>query len=339
MRRQGTLTRARIGASSGREELADYVTNPDRQPFSSSSISNHDHRLSDWWARGEHIHLELSGEGRSVFVRRGGYGPPLTLLHGYPSSSYQWAKTEAMLAESHSLLTVDFLGFGASDKPHDHAYSLFEQADLVAGLWARDGIGSTRVAAQGYGASVGQELLARRAERTLAVDLVDMVLLNGGIYPELHRPIGTQSELFDPVTGPKLSEQLSEQRFVADLAPSFATGYDGTRRDCLEMWDAYIRDDGQLNSYLLVQYIAERHANRARWVHAHETTDLPLTFIWGLQDPISGAQMAAQIKRSVPTAALHELPGVAHWPPLEAPNRVAELLLEGPSVRGPRTRD
>lgn len=98
--------------------------------------------------------------------------------------------------------------------------------------------------------------------------------------------------------------------------------------DSIETWDAYRRDDGQLNSHLLTQYVADRKANRDRWVHAHETTDLPLTFIWGLQDPISGAQMAAQIKQSLANAPLHELPDVAHWPPLEAPHRVADLMLD-----------
>ena len=80
------------------------------------------------------------GAERAIFVRRMGDGPAMTLLHGYPSSSHDWAKVAPALRRAHRLLMPDFLGFGASDKPADHDYSLHEQADLVEALWARDGV-------------------------------------------------------------------------------------------------------------------------------------------------------------------------------------------------------
>jgi pimeloyl-ACP methyl ester carboxylesterase len=43
-------------------------------------------------------------------------------------SSHDWAKVAPALAERFELLALDFLGFGASDKPSDYAYSLGEQA-------------------------------------------------------------------------------------------------------------------------------------------------------------------------------------------------------------------
>ena len=48
--------------------------------------------LQDWWSGGELVPLELSGTERDVFVRREGSGPSMTLLHGFPSSSHDWAK-------------------------------------------------------------------------------------------------------------------------------------------------------------------------------------------------------------------------------------------------------
>src|SRR5205807_8250945 len=96
-----------------------------------------------------------------------GRGPAMTLLHGFPSSSHDWAKVAPALAERHALLLCDFLGFGASDKPSEHVYSLLEQADLVEALWAREGIASTRLVAHDYAVSVTQELLARDSEGKL----------------------------------------------------------------------------------------------------------------------------------------------------------------------------
>jgi pimeloyl-ACP methyl ester carboxylesterase len=67
----------------------------------------------------------------NVFVRSGsGAGPTVLLLHGFPSSSYDFQSVIARLGQR-SWLTVDFLGFGLSDKPHRHHYGLLEQADIV----------------------------------------------------------------------------------------------------------------------------------------------------------------------------------------------------------------
>lgn len=58
-----------------------------------------------------------------------------------------------------------------------------------------------------------------------------------------------------------------------------------------------------------------------------ERTDVPLRFVWGMLDPISGAHMAERIRQRLPDAPLVALEDVAHWPPLEAPERVADALL------------
>ena len=49
-------------------------------------------RLRRWWSGGRRVALRVGREERSVFVRRVGEGPAMTLLHGFPSSSHDWAK-------------------------------------------------------------------------------------------------------------------------------------------------------------------------------------------------------------------------------------------------------
>ncbi|MGI5141279.1 alpha/beta fold hydrolase [Streptomyces sp. CA-106110] len=284
--------------------------------------------VEDWWSEGEYVSLRLRGVERAIFVRRMGSGPPLTLLHGYPASSHQWAKIAPELARRHTLVMPDFLGFGASAKPREHDYSLIEQADLVEALWAHDGLSATRVVAHDYGSSVAQELLARRSEGSLSVALADMALMNAGIYPELHRRTDAQSRFLDPEVGRLLSAQVNEDRFVTDLAVTFAPAYDA-QTDSVEMWRTYSRDEGHLNSYLLIRYIRDRETHRDRWIGALEGADLPLQFVWGLQDPVSGAHIAERIRDCLPGARLLELPDVGHWPSLEAPQRVIAAVLAG----------
>ena len=80
-----------------------------------------------------------SFRGRAIFTRTvdgGGSGPVLVFLHGYPSSSYDFRELLSELP-GRDMLLFDFLGFGLSDKPRDHTYSLFWQADLAEDLIRR----------------------------------------------------------------------------------------------------------------------------------------------------------------------------------------------------------
>ena len=284
--------------------------------------------IEDWWAAGERVELALGGVGRGVFVRRMGAGPAMTLLHGYPSSSHDWAKVAPALAAQNALLLPDFLGFGASDKPADHDYSIHEQADLVETLWERERIATTVVVAHDYAVSVTQELLARRAEGALAVEIVSVHLLNGGLYPDLHRPQPVQTALLDPEQGPQISANMTEELAVAALRPTFADGYDAAA-DSADIWRAMSHGEGGVIAHRLIRYITDRQTHAKRWVTALETTDLPLAFVWGMLDPVSGAHMAERIRARLPAAPFRALDDVGHWPPLEAPDRVAAAILGG----------
>jgi pimeloyl-ACP methyl ester carboxylesterase len=283
-------------------------------------------RLSEWWSGGERVSLSLGADERGVFVRRMGSGPPMTLLHGFPSSSHDWAKVAPALAERHALLLPDFLGFGASDKPAEHDYSLHEQADLVEALWAREAIDATVLVVHDYGVSVGQELLARRADDALTVDLAAAHFLNGGLYPDAHRPQPIQLALLDPEQGPEISAAINEELFVGGLRTTFAEGFDSDA-DSADIWGATSRADGHRIAHRLIRYMADREEHAERWATALETTDVPLAFVWGMLDPISGAHMAERIRERVPNAPLIALDDVSHWPQLEAPERVAAALL------------
>ncbi len=278
-----------------------------------------------WWAEGERVPLRLGGVQREIFRRRTGSGPAITLLHGFPSSSHDWASLADALARRHTLLMADFLGFGASAKPVEHSYSIHEQADLIEALWEREQIDTTRLVAHDYGVSVAQELLARHAAGALVVELESLHLLNGGLYPELHRPEPAQLALLDPEQGPRLSAMLSEELFVAALAPSFAPGYDA-RVDSAAIWRATSREGGERIAHLLIRYIRDRERYGPRWTAALEQTEVPLAFVWGMLDPISGAHMAERIRERLPDAPFTALADVGHWPTLEAPERVLAAL-------------
>lgn len=283
--------------------------------------------LDEWWSEGERVEVRLGASDRAIFVRRIGSGPQMTLLHGFPSSSYDWARVAPSLAADHALLLPDFLGFGASEKPAAHNYSIHEQADLVEELWTLDGVDSTVVVAHDYAVSVVQELLARRADGALGVDLDAVCLLNGGLYPDVYRPAPGQMALLERRQGPELSARITEDQLTRGLKPTFADDFDATA-DIADIWHALSRDDGQLIIYRLIRYMVDRVVQTERWVDALEQTDVPLSFVWGMLDPVSGAHVADRIRERLPDAPFTALDDVGHWPALESSERVAAAIAE-----------
>jgi len=59
----------------------------------------------------------VSRRGHRNAFRRRGQGPTVLMLHGFPTWSYDYAEVAADLAADHDVITLDFLGYGALDKP------------------------------------------------------------------------------------------------------------------------------------------------------------------------------------------------------------------------------
>ena len=168
--------------------------------------------------------------GRSIhWFGRGGREPLLVLLHGFPSSSYDW---RLLLEEEteHAVVAPDFLGFGLSDKPRDHDYTLRWQADLVEKLVRRnsgelvEGAGATApvfIVAHDMGTSVATELLARDLEGALEIELGGVLLFNGSMVQGAASPTLAQRILRGPL-GPVLSRVSSEHFFRAQFGSVFS---------------------------------------------------------------------------------------------------------------------
>ncbi len=253
----------------------------------------------------------------------------LVLLHGFPTASFDWLPIWAQLAGSHRLLALDLLGFGFSDKPAAHAYSILEQADLVEALVSCEQIDHWHLLAHDYGDSVAQELLARRQARpaTAAGGLLSACLLNGGLFPEAHRPRLIQKLLLTPL-GPWLARRLDRAAFGRAFSAVFGRSQRPDSAELDEFWALIAENDGQLLAPRLLRYIPERRQQRARWVAALTQSAVPIRFINGLEDPISGAHMVKRYRALVTHADVIELESVGHYPQWEAPAAVAAAALE-----------
>jgi len=266
--------------------------------------------LEQWWAQGHHLPVRgRDGATYEVFVHdSGGHVvpeaalTPVALVHGYPGSSHDWAAVVGLLSEHRRVVATDLLGFGAS-----------EQADLVEQVWAALGLERVHVVAHDYGTIVAQELLARRSRAVAGV-----VLLNGAVYPHLHQPTPVQQALMAD-GGADLPAQITAEMFSAGLAATFGTAHPMTPVQGADMWAGLTRAGGNLLMADLLHYVADRRTHGQRWVDALETTDLPVSAVWGPQDPVSGAHVLAHLRNRLPRVPITELDAVGHWPLLEAP--------------------
>jgi pimeloyl-ACP methyl ester carboxylesterase len=263
-----------------------------------------------------HEGARLDVLGHRVFVRRGGAGPHLTLLHGFPTCSYDWSKIWNPLAAERSLLAMDLLGFGDSDKPK-RGYSFRDHAERLRTLWRRLGVEQTTLVAHDYSATLACELLASQGEEKT---IRSVVLLNGGLRGHLHRARRIQRVLTSPI-GPLVARLLNRERFADSFTRIFTN--EPSEQELDAFWMSIRTRDGHKRSPALLHYIADRKRYARRWEGALEKTQVPLTFVWGMKDPVSGAHMLDSLRHLGDTV---ELP-VGHYPQWESPDEVRDAIL------------
>jgi pimeloyl-ACP methyl ester carboxylesterase len=263
--------------------------------------------------------LGLPWQGHRLQARRGGQGPALWLVHGFPTSSRDWRAVWPALAGQHELFALDMLGFGASAKPRRFKYSISASADQWVALAEATGVREVAILAHDYGNTVAQELLARQGEGKLGFRITSVAFLNGGLFPEATHPLRIQRLLAGPL-GALLSRFTSERRFTASMQRICAQPW--PEGELAEAWQRLVRDGGKAVMPRLLRYIAERRQHRERWVGALQQAGVPVALINGLEDPISGRSIVARWRELLPSAPVFELPGVGHYPQVEAPEAV-----------------
>jgi pimeloyl-ACP methyl ester carboxylesterase len=120
---------------------------------------------------------------------------------------------------------------------------------------------------------------------------------------------------------------VTERLFTRSLAAVFSAAHQLKPETAHDYWRAFQRRSSAPRIHRLLQYIPEREQRHARWEAALESSAVPLTFVWGMHDPVSGAPVADVIRQRLPSAHLLALDDVGHYPQLEVPERVAAALI------------
>jgi pimeloyl-ACP methyl ester carboxylesterase len=286
-------------------------------------------RGSDEEFRGRRIHL---------FARRGA-GPLLLFLHGFPSSSYDW-RALLELETEHAVLAPDFLGFGLSEKPRDHTYTLHWQADLVEDLVRRHGdslheTGRSSpsaaerprifLVAHDMGTSVATELMARDLEGSLEMEVTGGLLLNGSMVQDAASPTLGQ-RLLRSAVGPLFSRLSSERFFRQQFGSIFSPEHPLTDEEAEDQWALICAGGGRTLAHKTIRYMEERFRHAERWHGALRSWPKPLSLAWGMLDPVATTNVLEAVLELRPQAPVTRFEDLGHYPQIEDPEQVAGAL-------------
>ena len=282
--------------------------------------------LKDWYHQGSYFkHRE-----HRIFYRMNGEGETLLLVHGFPTASWDWHKIYDDLCEKFRVLAPDMIGFGFSAKPKKYLYSIHDQADLLETLLELEGVERVHLLCHDYGNSVGQELLARFVERSerdsTPYQIMSICFLNGGLFPESHKPRLIQKLLLSPI-GPLLNPFLTKAKLRSNLRAVFGKDTPPTETEVDEFYDLIDYNNGRAVMNKLIRYMTDRKEHRERWVRPLVKPPVPVRLIDGWQDPVSGKHLVDRYKQMVEAPDVVDLEDIGHYPQTEAPDRVLEHFM------------
>lgn len=122
---------------------------------------------------------QVREDGKTVrlAVREAGRGKPIVMIHGLGASSYTWHAIMPQLARTNRVIALDLKGFGDSEKPLDDAYSISDQARLVANYMDRNNLRGVTLVGHSFGGAVAMAVALedaqggpRRIEKLVLID-------------------------------------------------------------------------------------------------------------------------------------------------------------------------
>lgn len=258
-------------------------------------------------------------DGLRLAYRELGDGPPVLLLHGWPTSSLLWREVMRPIARVNRVLALDLPGFGASDKPIGIRYNFAFFGRALDGFLAKCGIERLGLAVHDLGGPIGMHWALYRPGR-----LTKLALLNTLVYPEFSPAVKefvhacATPDLRERITSPSGLESIMRDGFAdpANLSPEVLAAVQEpfrTAEACRALADAGI--GLELKGF----------AQIARQL---PTLRVPVRIVYGARDRLlpDVAETMARIKADLPQSELTELPDRGHFLQEEAPGEVGELL-------------
>ena len=271
----------------------------------------------------------------SLYVRDfPGSGPAFVVLHGFPDNSHIYDNLiPHLVSAGRRTVAIDFLGFGASDKPEGAHYSFEQQlGDLEAVVGA---LGLDKVIPVGHdaGGPTAVNFALKHPDRTAAVTLMnafygDAPGLRVPEFIELFSNKGLKALHLHFLASPQQFAWLLDfqrDQMQAVLTETQKTRYTEFLGPIIDNNFRQRPSAGPAFAQMTYQLTDELAANTARLIEFRRS-DIPFLLIWGKADPYLHVTVADYMRSQARNAALHVLEA-GHWPQIDAAAEVARIML------------
>jgi haloalkane dehalogenase len=278
----------------------------------------------------EHL---VSYQASNISVRHyAGTGPAFVLMHGFPDNLRIYDRLIPALA-GRQVLTFDFLGWGASDKPTNHAYTSKQQEGELHAVLDALQIDQAIPVAHDASGPVAINWALDHPQRVSS-----LVLLNTyyGQAPTLRFP--EFISLFADPAYAALTRAMAQDPTVAGWLLAWQGRQFGDDEQVLEALLPIVRPQfaGTPSTFppfigLTSDLYATLQANTRRMADL-KAFDRPVRIIFGAEDPYLNPGVARSLHEALPTSDLWLLPKKGHWPQLGGASEVAQLLHSLPTA-------
>jgi len=263
--------------------------------------------------------------GGTQYVRVGGKGPAVVLLHGFGDTGDMWAPLAARLAKDHLVIVPDLRGMGLSSHPEDGYEKMAQARDLVSILDSLK-VGKVQLVTHDIGNMVGYALAAQYPDRVTRWVVMDAPLPGLGTW---------EAQLTNPKVwhfnfrGPDVErlvagrERILLDRFYNDLGANPAGIDEQTRQHYAEL---YARP-GAMHNALGGQFAAfarDAEENKASFAK-HGKLDIPVLAIGG--DHSYGTNMKTELEYVATNVDGAVIKDSGHWIMEEQPQQAIDLIV------------
>lgn len=265
-------------------------------------------------------YVELHGD-RVAYLDEG-QGEVILLLHGMAGSSQTWRSIIRPLSRKYRVVAPDLLGHGDSAKPRSD-YSLGAFAVSLRDLLDELGIAQVTVVGHSLGGGVAMQFVYQHPDYCQR-----LILLNsGGLGPDVGWTLRLLSapgaELIMPIIAPPpvLSVGEKVRSWFARMGVESPRG--------AEVWSAYssFADPETRQAFLrTLRSVVDYRGQAVSALNRLHLADMPTMAIWGDQDAIIPVEHAYSVQKNRPDVRLEVLAGVGHFPQVERPMEVADLI-------------
>jgi pimeloyl-ACP methyl ester carboxylesterase len=242
----------------------------------------------------------------------------VVFVHGVPGSGADFEPLLAAAGQLGRAVAWDAPGFGRSEKPRWFSHTIGGHAGFIASVLESLGVETAHLVLHDFGGAWGLGWAASEPERFASVTLMCSGVPLDYDWHSLARIWRT------PLAGELLMKSLTRAGFRASLRLSGTAHLPGALVD--RMFDDLDRQTREaiLRLYRSVGDVAREALELTKTLRP---LDRPALVIWGRNDPYLPPALAHRQQQAFPAAETHILPESGHWPFVDRPDRVEQLLL------------